>query len=349
MTQMTNFPTWVAAVFRACLTTVFFWQGRRIFRVLPVVLFPALIAAAHGAAQPYPAKPIRLVVPYPAGSGTDTIARSIGLKLAESMDATVVVDNRPGGASIIGLDLVAKASPDGYTVLVAAPSLTIAPALQDKLPFNALTDFAPVMRVTSAPLVLIVTPSIAVSTVKEFVALARAKPGYLNFASGGIGGSIHMGMELLNSMAGIKVTHVAYKGSPQALVDLIAGQIHSMTNIIASSLPHIAQGRVKALGVTGPSRISVLPTVPTIAEAGVAGYEVLQWHGLLVPAKTPQDIIRRLEKEVRQIMSVASVKDTLSAQGFDPAADGPAEFAALLKTEVAKWTKVVRDTGARPN
>ena len=318
-----------------------------------LILFPLLAStvAPMGFCRDnaYPAKPIRLVVPYPAGSGTDTIARVIGHKLAERLGYGVVVDNRPGGASIIGLDLVAKANPDGHTVLVAAPSLTISPALQDKLPFDVIKDFAPVIRATSAPLVLIVAPSIGVSTVKEFIALARAKPGFLNFASGGIGGSIHMGMELLNSMAHIKVTHIAYKGSPQALVDLIAGQVHSITNIIASSLPHIAQGRVKALGVTGPARISVLPTVPTIAEAGVPGYEVLQWHGLLVPAKTPQHIIQLLETETRQIMNLQSVKDTLSAQGFDPAADGPAEFAALLKTEVAKWTKVVRDTGARPN
>lgn len=318
--------------------------------LLLLALFLSGIApVGFGRDLAYPTKPIRLVVPYPAGSGTDTIARVVGQKLAERLGYTVVVDNRPGGASIIGLDLVAKANPDGYTILVAAPSLTISPALHEKLPFDVIKDFAPIIRVTSAPLILIVTPSIGVSTVREFISLARSKPGQLNFASGGIGGSIHMGMELLNSMSQIKVVHVAYKGSPQALVDLISGQVHSMTNIVASSLPHIAQGRVKALGVTGPTRIAVLPAVPTIAEAGVPGYEVMQWHGLLVPAKTPRDIVNVVEKETRQVMSMQSVKDTLSSQGFDPVSDGPSEFAQLLKLEVVKWSKVVRDTRARAN
>lgn len=322
--------------------------GRRLLALLAVMVL-GITCAYPGLAQKYPSKPIRLVLPYPAGTGTDIIARVIGQELAERLGHPVVTDNRPGGASLIGFDIVAKASADGHTLLVAAPSLTIAPALHESLPFDVLKDFAPIMRVTSAPLVLIVNPALQVSTVKEFVALARAKPGQLNFASGGIGGSIHMGMELLNSVAGIKVTHVAYKGSPQALIDLISGQVHSMTNIISSSLPHIASGKLKALGVTGPTRISVLPAVPTIAEAGVPGYEVLQWHGLLAPAGTPAAVVKLLANETRQIMSVQGVKDSLSKQGFDPAADGPDEFAKLLQVEVVKWRKVVRDSGTRIN
>jgi tripartite-type tricarboxylate transporter receptor subunit TctC len=322
--------------------------GRATLACLTVILL-VFACVRPGMAQKYPSKPIRLVLPYPAGTGTDIIARVIGQELAERLGHPVVTDNRPGGASLIGFDIVAKASPDGHTLLVAAPSLTIAPALHESLPFDVLKDFAPVMRVTSAPLVLIVNPALQVSTVKEFVALARAKPGQLNFASGGIGGSIHMGMELLNSVAGIKVTHVAYKGSPQALIDLLSGQVHSMTNIISSSLPHIASGKLKALGVTGPTRISVLPAVPTIAEAGVPGYEVLQWHGFLAPAGTPSHIVKLLEGETRRIMGMQSIKESLSKQGFEPASDGPDEFAKLLKVEVGKWRKVVRDSGTRIN
>jgi tripartite-type tricarboxylate transporter receptor subunit TctC len=308
-----------------------------------------IAASVPARADEYPARPIRLVVPYPAGSGTDTIARIVAQRLSDRLGSSVVVDNRPGGASIIGLDVVAKANPDGYTVLVAAPSFTIAPALQPRLPFDIVKDFAPVIRVTSAPLVLVVTPSIGVTTVKEFVTLARSKPGQLNFGSGGIGGSIHMGMELLNHMAKIKVVHVPYKGSPQALVDLLSGQIHAMTNVVSSSLPHVSQGKLVALGVTGSTRIPVLPAVPTIAEAGVPGYEVMQWHGLVVPASTPLTIVKRLEHETRELMALQAVRDALSNKGFEPVAKGPAEFAAFLKTELAKWKQVVRTSGVSAN
>ena len=297
----------------------------------------------------YPSRPVRLVVPYPSGTGTDTIARVIGQRLAERTGASFVVDNRPGGASIIGIALVAKALADGYTVLVGAPSLTISPALQASTPFDVLRDFAPVIRVTSAPLVMVVAPQIGTATLKDFLALARSRPSQLNFASGGIGGSIHMGMELLNAMAMIKVVHVPYKGSPQALVDLLSGQVHAMTNIVSSSLPHIAQGRLVALGVTSPARIPVLPSVPTIAEAGVPGYELMQWHGLLLPSRTPAAIVRRLEAETREVMKLAAVRDSLAAQGFDPVAEGPSAFGAMLKEELVKWARVVRDSGARPN
>jgi tripartite-type tricarboxylate transporter receptor subunit TctC len=317
------------------------------FACLQAVSAMGAAAAAAAAADGYPSRPVRLVVPYPAGTGTDTIARVIGQRLAERMGASFVIDNRPGGASIIGIDLVAKALPDGYTVLVGAPSLTISPALQASIPFDVVRDFAPVIRVTSAPLVMVVAPQIGTATLKEFLALARAKPGQLNFASGGIGGSIHMGMELLNSMAKIKVVHVPYKGSPQALVDLLSGQVHAMTNIVSSSLPHVAQGRLVALGVTGSTRIAVLPHVPTVSEAGVPGYELMQWHGLLVPAKTPAAVIRRLESETREVMKVAAVRESLASQGFEPVAEGPVPFAAMLKEELVKWSRVVRDSGAR--
>ena len=260
---------------------------------------------------------------------------------------TVVVDNRPGGGTIIGMDIVAKANPDGHTLLVATTSLAITPGLTDKLPFHPIRDFAPINYMDSAPLLMVVAPGINVSSLKEFLALVRSKPGELNYASSGNGGAIHLSMELLKSMTGIKIAHVPYKGSPAALLDVLAGRVPVMFNIISSSTPHLASGKLRALGVTGATRAATLPNVPTIAEAGVPGYEAVSWHGLLAPAGTPAAVVNVLYDHSRRIMTEPDVKQALEAQGFDIRNEPPDRFAAFVKSEVAKWTKVVKESGAK--
>ncbi len=257
------------------------------------------------------------------------------------------MDNRPGGGTIIGMDIVAKAPADGHTLLAATTSLAITPGLHARLPFNPVDDFAPIVLLDTAPLVLVSSASRDVKNVRELVALARAMPGQLNYASSGNGGAIHLAMELLKFMTGVKLPHVPYKGSPAALQDLLAGRADVMFNIISSSLPHISSGKLRALGVSGPSRSPLLPDVPTVAEAGIPGYEAVSWHGLLAPARTPGTAVKRLETDVRAVLTDASVRAVLSAQGFDIKGEGPERFKAFISREIKKWTQVVKASGAQ--
>lgn len=306
-----------------------------------------LLGAAPAHAENYPSRPVRLVVPYPAGSGTDLVARAIAQSLSERFGKAVVVDNRPGGGTVIGMDLVAKAPADGYTLLAATTSLAITPGLYARLPFDPVRDFAPIMLLDTAPLVLVAFPGRNVTSVRELVAAARAQPAQLNYASSGNGGAIHLAMELLKFMTGVKITHIPYKGSPAALQDLLAGRVDVMFNIVSSSVPHITSGKLRALGISGLKRSQLLPDVPTVAEAGIAGFEAVSWHGLLAPARTPAAVIKRLEAEVASVLNGATVRAVLSAQGFDIKGEGAGRFRTFIGGEIKKWTQVVKASGAQ--
>ncbi len=306
-----------------------------------------IVLSTASPAQSFPAKPIRMVVPYPAGTGTDIVARAIAQKLSMRPGYSVVVDNRPGAGTIIGMDIVSKANPDGYTLLMATTSLAITPGLTENLPFDPIKSFAPIILLDSAPLLLVANPNLNISSVKDLLALAKAKPGELNYASSGNGGAIHLAMELLKSMADVRMNHIPYKGSPAALLDVLSGRVPVMFNIISSSTPYIASGKLRALAVSGATRSAALPNVPTIAEAGVAGYDAVSWHGLLAPAGTPATVINAVHDAALKTLREADLRQTLEAQGFDIRGENAAKFGAFLKAEVAKWTRVVKNSGAR--
>ena len=306
------------------------------------------VEAAAAPADDYPTRSVRLVVPYPAGSGTDSVARAIAQSLGEQLGKSIVVDNRPGGGTVIGMDLVAKARPDGHTLLAATTSLVITPGLFPRLPFDPVNDFAPIVLLDTAPLLLLASPTRNVKTVRELVAMARAMPGQLNYASSGNGGAIHLGMELLKSMTGTQITHIPYKGSPAALQALLSGAVDVGINTFSPSvISQVAAGKLHALGVTGLSRLPVLPQVPTIAESGIPGYEVVSWHGLLAPARTPASIVKWIEAEAGKVLQEPNVRAILSAQGFQIENRGAALFAAFISREIAKWTPVVKASGAQ--
>ena len=309
--------------------------------------FVAFIACA-GYAQNYPSKPIRIVVPFPAGGTPDILARALGQKLSPVLGQQVIVDNRPGAAGNIGSELVAKSPADGYTLLMATVSThSINQSLYQRLPFDPINDFAPVTLVATLPNVLVVNPKLPVKSVQDLIALAKAKPGELTFGSGGNGTSHHLGGELFKTMTGVDMVHVPYKGSGQALPDLIAGQVALMFDNLTSSFPHIKAGKLRAVAVTGAQRSAALPNVPTVAESGVPGFEVTAWFGLLAPAKTPEAIIARLNQESAKILRSPDMKARLAAQGAEAAVSTPQQLGAFIKDRTAKWAKVVKASGAR--
>ena len=298
-------------------------------------------------AQSYPAKPVRVLVGFSAGSTTDLIGRVLAQKMAEGLGGTVIVDNRPGAGANIAAELVAKSAPDGYTLLMANAGIATGATAYVKLGFNALRDFAPVSQVSATPHILVTHPSLPARSVKEFIAFARSRPGQLNFSSTGHGNSDHLAAELLSYMAGLKMVHIAYKGGPQALNDVVAGQVALYFPGAPSGLPFVKAGRVRALGVTGAKRAPVLPDVPTIAESGVAGYEHVLWGMLLVPAATPKDIVARLNREAVRALESAEVRERFANMGVDPASTTPEQAAAYLKSETAKYARVVKAIGLR--
>jgi tripartite-type tricarboxylate transporter receptor subunit TctC len=308
----------------------------------------ALGLAADGAqAQTYPSKPIRMVVPFTPGGTTDILARTVGQKMGEAWGQPVVVDNRPGAGGNIGSELVAKSAPDGYTLLMGTISThAINASLYKRLPFDPTRDFAPVSRVGTLPNILIVHPSVPVKSVKELIELAKSKPGDLNFASSGVGTSLHLSGELFNSMAGVKLVHVPYKGSSPALADLLGGQVKIMFDNLPTALPHVKAGKLRPLAVTGTKRAAVLPEVPTVIESGLPGFEVTSWFAVFAPAKTPKDIVTKLNGEIVKILNSADVKEKLTQLGVDAAPTTPEELAAFAKAETEKWGKVVKATGA---
>jgi tripartite-type tricarboxylate transporter receptor subunit TctC len=309
----------------------------------------ALAAALgmHAHAQGYPERAVRIVVPFAPGGSTDIVARITSQKLTERLRQSVVIDNRGGGGGNIGSDLVAKAPPDGYTLLIGTVgSLTINPSLYKKMPYDPLRDLAPVAYFGSTPNVLVIHPSLPPRTVGELVALARARPGQLNYASAGTGGSVHLAAELFKSLAKVDMVHVPYKGSGPALIDLLSGQTQLMFSTMPPALPHVKSGRLRALGMTGAKRSPLVPNLPTIAESGLPGYEITQWWGLLGPAGLPGAIMTRLNTDVNAILREPDVRERFAAEGADTAPNTPEWFAAYMKSEVAKWAKVVRASGA---
>ena len=312
------------------------------------VALALLAPQAGGAADNYPAKPIRFVVAFPPGGGTDIIARVIAQKLSERLAQQVVVDNRPGAGGNIGTDIVAKSAPDGYTMLMgSAGPLAINASLFAKMPFDPIKDLAPVTLAASTPNVLVVHPSLPARTVKELIALARARPGEINFASSGHGTPAHLAGELFNSMAGVKLVHVPYKGAAPALADLLGGQVQLMFSTMPPALPHVKDGKLRALAVTSRKRSPAAPDLPTLDEAALAGFEAITWHGVVVPAGTPTTVIALLNREIVAILHLPEVVERLSGQGAEAVGSTPAEFAAYIRSESVKWAKVVRESGAK--
>ena len=319
-------------------------------RSLPVfACFAIALAFSSAHAQsPYPAKPVRLVVPSAPGGGTDITARVMAPKLSEYLGQQVVVENRAGAGTMIGGEAVARAAPDGYTLLMGISTLAINPAMYRKVPYDALKDFAPITQAVALPNILVTHPSLPVKSVKELVAFAKARPGQIQFASAGVGTNPHLTAELFLSMTGLKMLHVPYKGSGAGIIDVIAGHVPVMTPSILTGLPHAKAGRLRALGVTSARRATGAPEVTTIAEAGVPGYEAVQWFGILAPAGTPRAVVERLHREAVRVLQNPEVRQRLVADGAEPVASTPEEFAAFLRAETAKWAKVVKAIGIKP-
>jgi tripartite-type tricarboxylate transporter receptor subunit TctC len=302
---------------------------------------------AH-AQQEYPSKPVRIIVPSVAGGGTDSSTRIVVSRLGELLGQRVVVDNRPGAGSIIGTEMVARSAPDGYTLLAAISSMTIQPSMQKNLPFDPVKDFAPVSLFVRLPNVLVGHPSLKPKNVKELIAFAKANPGKLEFASAGTGSNLHLCMEMFLSMAGLKMIHVPYKGASQAIADVTAGYVPFMITNMITGTAQFKAGKLRAYGVTSAQRSAAAPEIPTIAEQGVPGYEAVQWYGLMAPAGTPREIISRLHKAVVGALQDPTVKERFVSSGAEPVGNTPEEFAQLVRSEVAKWAKVVKAAGLKP-
>ena len=315
--------------------------------------FAVMIAAACGpvtAAQQeasYPAKPIRLIIPFAPGGGTDLTGRAITQKLTEAFGQTVVADNRAGANGTIGADIAAKAPPDGYTLSMISSSHSVNPSLMKKLPYDLITDLAPITQATTQPYALVVHPSVPAKSVKELIALAKSKPGMLNYGSSGTGGLSHLSGALFASLANIEINHVPYKGGSPALVDVIAGQIQMLYSTILQAHTQLKAGKLRALAVTTAKRSRAAPDLPTMAEAGVPGYEVAGWYGIVAPAKLPRPIITKLNQEIVRILHMPEVGEKLAADGSEPVGSTPEQFGAHIKREVAKWRALIQKTGIR--
>jgi tripartite-type tricarboxylate transporter receptor subunit TctC len=320
--------------------------GSRLARTARGVLFTACTAFASSAlAQGYPTKPVKVIVPYPPGGPTDIVARVVSQKLAEQTGQQFLVENRPGAGGNIGAEAVAKSPADGYTLLVATTAHAINPSLFKSLNYQLLKDFAPVSQLTSGPLVIVVNPALPAKNVAELIALAKAKPGELSFASSGNGQSTHLSAELFSSMAGVKMNHVPYKGSAPALTDVMGGQAALMFDTMLSAMPHVRSGKLRALAVTSAKRSPAAPELPTVAET-LPGYEAIAWNNLLAPAGTPKDVVAKLSVELKKALDQPEVKQRFAAQGFAATWTTPEASTAFMQSEVDKWAKVVKASGA---
>jgi tripartite-type tricarboxylate transporter receptor subunit TctC len=313
--------------------------------VLPVLL---AFCTAGALAQSYPTRAIKLVVPSSPGGGTDIVARILGQKLSEQLGQQFVVENRAGAGTVIGNDAVAKSAPDGYTLLMGLSTLAINPSMYAKLPYDALRDFAPISQSVSACNILILHPSVPAKTVVELIALARAKPGSLTFGSAGMGTNPHLSGELFKSLARIDMVHVPFKGSGQSIISQVAGEIAANFPSVPTAMPYVKAGRLRGIGVTTLRRVEVLPDVPSIAEAGLPGYEATQWFGLLAPAGTPRPIIDRLYQESSRALRSADMKERMTAEGLEVVGGTPEEFASYIRSETEKWTRVIKAAGIKP-
>ncbi len=307
----------------------------------------ALLYSALAQAQThYPAKPLRLIVPFVPGGSTTIVARLIGQKLTDAWGQQVVVDNRGGGNTIIGSDAMVKAAPDGYTILHVTSTHVINPSLL-KTPYDAVKDFAPVATMVATETLLVVNPLLPANNLQELIALAKAKPGHLNFASSGSGTTNHLAIELFSIMAGIKMQHIPHKGAGPAVTDLIAGQVQVFTNNALPLTPFVKSGRIRALAVSGETRLLSLPDVPTFTQAGLPGFDVKSWQGILAPAKTPPAVIDKLSREIGRILRAPEVRDTLLVMGADPLVSTPQQFSALIKADLVKYAKLIKDAKIR--
>ena len=322
-------------------------MNRIFYRITCYVAAFAAVATVQAQTQPYPTRPIRLVVSFAAGGGVDLVARLIGQKLSEAWSQQVVIDNRPGAGGNVSAELVAKSPPDGYTIYLSSASVVVNASLYKALPYDSLKDFAPVTLLVNAHNVLVSHPSLPAKNIRELIALAKKKPGQINYASTGSGSSGHLAMELFRSMAGIELTHIPYKVIGQTTADLLSGQVSLWFPTMPGVLQHIKSGRMTALGVSGSRRAPALPNVPTIAEAGVPGYDASTWYPLLAPAGTPTAIVDKMNAQLVTILASADVREKLQAQGIEPVGSTPAQLGAHLKSEMVKWEKVVRLSGAK--
>lgn len=321
--------------------------------VLVAVTVAGAAASAASESNPratepgYPSKPIRMLVGFSPGGTTDVLARIIGKKVSEAWNQQIVVDNRPGAGGLVAFDMTAKANPDGYTLLATSPSFAIQPSMSGKLPFDPVRDFTPITQASSAPYLLVLHPGVEARSVRELIDLAKANPGKLNYASGGIGSAQHLTAELFRLMAGINIVHVPFKGAV-SIPDVIAGRVQVLFSGLPQALPHVQGGRLRAVAVTTPSRSPVVPDVPTVAEAGVPGFEVTVWYGILATGRTPGEIIDKLNVEIVKALRSADVRQQLTSLGLEPVGNTPGQFGAKIRAEIAQWAQVVKRAGIRP-
>jgi tripartite-type tricarboxylate transporter receptor subunit TctC len=316
-------------------------QGTTFFMLLAV-------CAATALAQNYPTRPVRLVVASSPGGSSDILGRLLAAKMSDGLKQQVVVENRAGASGVIGVDVVAKAAPDGYTLVITQTSLAINPSMIRKMPYDAMRDLAPISEIVTAPNVLVVHPSVPARTVKELIALAKSKPGRINVGSPGIGTSPHLSAELFKYMSGADMPQVLYKGSGQSMIGLLSGEIESAFPTMPTVIQYVKDGRVRGLGVTTLKRVQAMPNVPSIAEAGLPGYESTQWFGVLAPAGTPRPIIDRLNQEIVRVLNLPDIKERLNAEGTEVVASTPEDFMKHLKAETDKWAKVIKAAGIKP-
>jgi len=320
-------------------------------RTLALALFAGLMSsllAAPAWSQAYPSRPIRMIVPFPAGGGSDSTARILSQRLSDRLKQTIVIENRTGAGGAIGTEFAARAAPDGYTLLLGSASeIVMLPAVATNLSFDPLKDFVAIGRVADVPLLLVIHPALPVTSTKELIALARKRPGEINFGSAGNGSTSHLSMALFNSLTGIKMVHVPYKGSVQATTDLVAGTLQAGTNTMPASLPFVKAGRLRALAITTPKRSPLLPEVPTVAESGVPGFEVTLWTGLFAPTGTPKDIIAQLGRETESVLQMPETREALAKLGSEANFSGLEPFTAFLRADHARWVKLTRDANIR--
>ena len=309
----------------------------------------SLAAAPDASAQGYPNRAIRMVVAFAPGGASDTNARIVSQKLSEQLAVPVVVDNRPGAGSMLGTEIVARAAPDGYTLLTASAELSINPSLQPKIPYDALKDFAPISQTVSSQYALSTHPSVPVKSVKEFIALAKARPGQLNYGSSGVGSANHLAGAMFQEMTGTKLVHIPFKGAGPATIALMGGEIDFMFSSTTAVVAQVKLGRLRAIAVTGPKRFSEMPDIPTVSEAGLPGFVVTGWFGVVAPAGTPRDIISKLGAEIVKVVRQPAVQERFASFGTVPVGSSPEEFAAFLRAEIEKWSRVVKASGARPD
>jgi len=315
------------------------------WRLAAALAIGAASGHATAAELEYPTRPIRLISPFTPGGGNDLVSRTIALAMSKNVGQSIVVDNRPGANTIVGMEIVAKAAPDGYTLITTSSTQAINATLYPKLPYDSIKSFAPVTIVGSSPLIVAVPPSSSIKSITDLIAAARARPGELTYPSAGTGNATHLGGELFASMAGITLTHVPYKGSGPGLTDLSAGRLAVAFSTALSVVPFVKGGRLRAIAVTSSARSAFMPDLPTVAESGLPGYEAGSWYGIVAPASTPRPIISRLHAEIVKVLALPDVRDRLVSQGIDPVGNTPDQFAAYIRAEIVKWAKIIKATG----